>query len=742
MEQLSDKIVWIRREPATQLGKAGALLKDGVKSAAATVQETAFERPSLLAIATGVAKVGGIVRAAKNRAAAIRTESWECAKGMALCLIVLIGLFAAYWWVPYGAYPITLMFQGGVAWMYFDYTAKRDALLTEGIELQEKTRGEVKKTILLVFGVDFTTRAMVKAYFKKYHPTEKESTVADVCDIVTGEEFLSGLAFTAAMVIGFGPIDSMLRVLKVKTMFGMVAGLIPALSSFMKRVSGYLVGSDADRSRGHLTGVHPRTFLRMAIDRMRDAPEGTWRHKFWSRVIRYMPRSVRVNGPADVADAVTDVAPKAIVTGIGLYAAYRTFYPASKSSVVTPKVTPDGGAAKVGDTMEAKKKALGKGKGKGKGGRGTHIRATGARGIKVRMNMRKRMTGAGGPPAPHSAVKVFWYEDDQVEVYDPITGDTETLRANSARIADIQRRANIHGMGNKVSVYNLRTNETLYGDGHIDVLRFDRSDDVTDEEWLAQQEQEEWDNIHGGDEYYDDDGDDFALEATRKAQAKEEEPEEEKDEAIETTAPTGEMESKLGKSSLSDKSLVVGRVVHPSMVKDGAEPPGSTMNAFVVGQKVLIMKHWLENCPKAGAFVFELGDQSARIAVCDCIPVSVCPRGELVAFQKPPKMSMASSKIRLDEPPRSESECLVRSFHKGHDKSETACGKLLGGFKHTCATENGWCGSPVVRTGEHQPAVVGLHYLGDGGDGTNGYIPFTSDLIRYMKENGFPGNGK
>merc|ERR1739846_68080 len=151
---------------------------------------------------------------------------------------------------------------------------------------------------------------------------------------------------------------------------------------------------------------------------------------------------------------------------------------------------------------------------------------------------------------------------------------------------------------------------------------------------------------------YDEDGDsDFALESRGKAEEKSEEAKEvipaapskttakqkrsekepETTTGVSTEAPK---ESTLGKCSLVDSTVVAGRVFHPSLVKDGVEKPGCSMSAFVVGQKVFIMKHWLQNT-KAGTFTFELNGVKNRIDKTDCVAVSCCPRKELMVFQKP-----------------------------------------------------------------------------------------------------------
>merc|ERR1739846_69401 len=100
-------------------------------------------------------------------------------------------------------------------------------LAREAEELKPNLKEKLKKAVFVVLGVDFTTRAVVKAYFKKYHPKEQESTVEDVCELVTGEDFVMGVAFTTTLLIGWGPVDSMLKILKIKTMFGVLSGIVP-----------------------------------------------------------------------------------------------------------------------------------------------------------------------------------------------------------------------------------------------------------------------------------------------------------------------------------------------------------------------------------------------------------------------------------------------------------------------------------------------------------------------------------
>jgi hypothetical protein len=753
MENINDKIVIIRRAPPSTAEVVTETLIQGVKSTTTTLLDTAFERPSTLAMLGLVATIGKIAKDGKAREAKIREEASGCIKGMTTLLCIMVALLVAIWYSHWGAYPILLLVELLLLWMLCDIWDKLKELEKEGAELQSKCRKEARDKALVVLGVDFTTRAMVKAYFKRFHPTEKESTIETFSDLLTSEDFVAGVAFTTAMVVGWGPVDSLLKVLKIKSMFGVLSGIVPFFGAVSNAMRDYLIGSDADRSRGFLTGVVPETFLRIAMRRMRAAPVGSWRHRFWAGVIRRMPRWARTHTPHDVVDAAAGAAPSAIVTGIGLYAAYRVFFPRNAN-----KADPPVRASKEAEVVckdaeppaEAKtRKALGKGKGKTKG-RGIQFRATGARLRRIRKNVNLAATGK---KATRSADQVYWYEDDQVEVYDPVSKETATFRFDSARIKDLQKRARDYGLGDQFVLTCLRTNEVVYGDGHIAV-----ADDQPDDEWLAEQEQREWEEIHGQDAYDYDEDDDFGLEA--KAEKPNHAPEEPKEEAkedaadasgkpeVEAAASAAEpggatgppQESRLGKSSLVDSSVVAGRVFHPSLVKDGVEAPGCSMSAFVVGQKVLMMKHWFNNTD-ASVFVFEIGGVRTRISKEDCVQVKCCPKGELMAFQKPPALKLKSSTITLREPPEGGGSCLVRTTHLGADKTETSSGKLFPGGKHDCPTVNGWCGSPVISTGEHQPAVVGFHFLGDGGDGTNGYIPLTGDLIRYLKVNAFPGNG-
>jgi hypothetical protein len=729
-------------------------LIQGVKSTTTTLLDTAFERPSTLAMLALVAKIGKIAKDGKAREAKIREEASACIKSMFTLFCIMLCLLVALWFSHWGAYPILCLVEALLFWMLCDIWDKLKELEKEGAELHSKLRKEARDSALVVLGIDFTTRAMVKAYFKRFHPAEKESTVENFCDILTSEDFVAGVAFTTAMFVGWGPVDSLLKVLKIKSMFSMLSGIIPFLGAVSAAMRDYLVGNHADRSRGFLTGVVPNTFLRIAIRRLRAAPEGSWRHRFWASVIRRMPRWARTHTPSDVVDAAASAAPGAIVTGIGLYAAYRVFFPKGGPKTDAPvraskEAEP---ASKDADPpTEAKgRKALGKGKGKNKG-RGIQFRATGARLRRVRRNANLAATGQ---KPTRKADQVYWYEDDQVEVYDPVSRETANFRFDSPRIRELQKRARDYGLGDQFVLTCLRTNDVVYGDGHIAVA----DDDLTNEEWDAEQQRREWEEIHGQDAYEREEDDDFALEAKAKKPNNEpEEPEEAKEEAAdahgqEATAEAASSaadsggaaapptESRLGKSSLVDSSIVAGRVFHPSLIKDGVEAPGCSMSAFVVGQKVLMMKHWFENTD-ASVFTFEIAGKRTRISKDDCVPVACCPKGELMAFQKPPALKVKSSTITLREPPAEGGSCLVRTTHLGADKTETSNGKLIPGDKHDCPTVNGWCGSPVISTGGHQPAVVGFHYLGDGGDGTNGYIALNGDLIRYLKNNGFPGNG-
>lgn len=59
---------------------------------------------------------------------------------------------------------------------------------------------------------------------------------------------------------------------------------------------------------------------------------------------------------------------------------------------------------------------------------------------------------------------------------------------------------------------------------------------------------------------------------------------------------------------------------------------------------------------------------------------------------------------------------------------------MLAMEKHSGFTQPGWCGSPVVSTTDSKK-LVGIHWLGDNGEGVNEYLPFTSEIIEELSGN-------
>merc|ERR1712127_13264 len=110
-------------------------------------------------------------------------------------------------------------------------------------------------------------------------------------------------------------------------------------------------------------------------------------------------------------------------------------------------------------------KSLGKGRGKNKG-RSQAVRATGARGKRVKATRKDNRTGSGRTAVNRTiSSELHWYDDDQVVVYDPVDQTESVYTLGSRAFKELYDKIRKSGAADETFLKNERTGEVynFYG---------------------------------------------------------------------------------------------------------------------------------------------------------------------------------------------------------------------------------------------------------------------------------------
>lgn len=169
------------------------------------------------------------------------------------------------------------------------------------------------------------------------------------------------------------------------------------------------------------------------------------------------------------------------------------------------------------------------------------------------------------------------------------------------------------------------------------------------------------------------------------------------------------LESALGKAPYASKKLPFLQV-------------GSNGWALPVRDKVITLRHlWTSSVMTVRANDIV----TAQVSKKDLVTLA----GDLVYFPKSKFQVQPPSARYVLDVPKAAMEGLVINGE------EFSVG-LVGLDEHQCYTQPGWCGSAVTQTHTGSVRVVGMHQTGDTGSGTNGFIPFTHEIIEQINANG------
>jgi len=389
-------------------------------------------------------------------------------------------------------------------------------------------------------------------------------------------------------------------------------------------------------------------------------------------------------------------------------------------------------------------KSLLKGRGKNKG-RAQSLRATGSRKRRVMANRAKSRRGAGGAGGTKYNRTVnselHWYDDDQVQVYDPESQTQHTLTLGSDEFKELYRRVRQGAGHEQAFIFNERTGQqvTLYGDRYGD----DGNDDVEDRDY----DNEDFNEAYQVDDYEED----YRLQEARAHpeiySSQSLELAKEKLDAInlglsykpkvgKTPDPSnaelvGESSSdcdeRVEESTLGRDSIILNKF------KGGVASAGeNSISTMLISQRLVLMKHFVDRV-EGKTFQVKLGGTTYLIDKDEGCALG--SGGELMTYPQPKGLvGFKSSKFMVSTPgevPSGSQVTLVR--FGGEGASEVSVGKWHKGSYDAC-TKPGWCGSAVVvQPPKGRSMVVGVHRWGEGVDGLNMCEPFDSSAIEYFK---------
>merc|ERR1712106_453549 len=411
---------------------------------------------------------------------------------------------------------------------------------------------------------------------------------------------------------------------------------------------------------------------------------------------------------------------------------------------------PKRGARKRAPLRGQEAKALGKGKGKSKGGRGGSLRATGKRRAKIQG---RAAGGSGG-----SGSSMWWYDDDQIEVWDPVEERMRNVRFDSAEMMQLHASALRSGRTQDLVMYNGRTQQEVTA-GEFLIRGVQPDDDWGDEdpyEFDPYQRDEESVTFPLGkaryllsglgamiaftgvvvsmlpeewaEQWEDDDGEGYELKVSAEAEAIL------RDFNHDYLAAQGldrVQESTLGKSAIDIAKFPSALWIRPGGKVGTA---GDTMAAPIIGKCVVCMRHFMTK----GIYTLQFGDNMFRYDAADAIKVE--SDNELLFFPRPQRGGK-SLKMSIADAGAGGNISIVGNVNGKMTVSSGKSHLARGVLEHGAPTINGSCGSYGVLTDGNTPVVVGVQRWAEGSGGTNGVHVFNEDVREFFRDPVYPKSG-